>query len=90
MWLLPSSKIEKPFLPAPDYEQQIRITYAYGGDQVMAGRRELHDSDTHVMVADEVYNDRDTDDLLAAELTKARKSFAAVDVHLSSDEGFHR
>ena len=43
VWLLPSSKIDSFVLPAPDDEQQILITNEYGGDQVLAGRRELLD-----------------------------------------------
>ena len=53
-------------------------------------RRELNDSDTYVMVVDEIYDDKATDDLSAEELTEALKPFAAVDVLLTSDEMFCR
>ena len=42
------------------------------------------------MVADEVYGDKATVDLSEEELTKAFTPFAAVDVQLTSDEGFCR
>ena len=42
------------------------------------------------MVADEVYDDKATLELSAEDLTKAIKPFAAVDVLLTSDEGFCR
>ena len=42
------------------------------------------------MVADEVYDDKATDDLSAEELTKTPKPFAAVDVFLTSNEVFCR
>ena len=57
---------------------------------MLAGKRELLDSETHVMVADEVYDGRATVDLLGEELTKAREPFAAVDALLTSDEVFCR
>ena len=68
----------------------MRITDKYGRGQVLAERQELNDSDTHVMVVDEVYDDKATDDLSAEKLTKALKPFSAVDVLLTSDEGFCR
>ena len=57
MVLLPWSIIAKICLPAPEYEQQMRITYEYGGDKVLAGKREVLDSETHMM-ADEVNDER--------------------------------
>ena len=57
---------------------------------MLAGKRELLDSETHVMVVDEVYDDKATVDFSGEELTKALKPFAAVDVLLTSDEVFCR
>ena len=34
-------------LPAPEYEQQLRITYQDGRDRVLAGRRSLLESATN-------------------------------------------
>ena len=56
---------------------------------MLAGRREHLDSQTHVIVI-EVRDDKATVDLSDEELTKALKPFAAVDVLLTSDEGFCR
>ena len=77
-------------LACPDYEQQMGIIFEFIGDKVLAGKRELLDSETHVMVADEVYDDKAAVDLSAEELTKALKAFAAVDVLMTSDEVFCR
>ena len=86
--LLPFSNIVKLFLPVPNYEQQMRIIFEYGGDMMLAEKRDILDSETHVMVADEVYDDKATVGLSDEEPKKALKPFAAVDALLTSDEVF--
>ena len=39
-----------------EYEQQMHAANEDGGDRVLARRRELVDSATQMMVADELYN----------------------------------
>ena len=39
-----------------EYEQQMHVANEYGGDRVLARRRELLDSATQMMVADEFYD----------------------------------
>ena len=46
-----------------EYEQQMHITHQYGGDRVLASRRELVDSVTQMMVADEFYDGKPYVDL---------------------------
>ena len=85
---LPFSNFVKLSLPVPEYEQQMGIIFEYGGNKVLAGKRELLDSETHVMVAVKFYDDKATVDLSGEEVTKALQPFAAVDVLLTSDEVF--
>ena len=56
-----------------------------GGDRVLARRRELVDSATQMMVADEVYDGKPCIDLSEMELTKGLETFAGVDVQQTSD-----
>ena len=74
MVFLPSSIIHICFLPATEYEQPMRITYKYGGDKVLAGTRELLDSETYLM-ADEVHDDKAIVDFSDEDLTKALNFF---------------
>ena len=58
-------------MPAPKYEQQMRVTCQNGGDQVLARKGALQNSETQRMVADEVYDDMVTVDLSEEDLTSA-------------------
>ena len=58
-------------MPAPKYEQQMRVTYQDGGEQVLARRGALQNSETHRIVDDEVYDDMVTVGLSEEELTNA-------------------
>ena len=71
-----------------EYEQQIRITNQGGGDRVLARRRELVDSATQMMVADEFYDGKSSVDLSEEELMKGLKRFTVVDMQQTSDEEF--
>jgi len=51
-----------------------------GGDRVLARRRELVDSATQMMVADECYDGKPWVDLSEQELKKGLETFAGVDV----------
>ena len=73
-----------------EYEQQMHITSQDGGDRVLARRRELADSATEVMVADEFYDGKPWVDLSEEELMQGLKRFAGVDMQQTNDEGFCR
>ena len=73
-----------------EYEQQMHITNQDGGDRVLTGRRELVDSATQIMVADEFDDGKPLVDLSEEELLQGLKRFAAVDMQQTSDEGFCR
>ena len=77
-------------LPAPEYEQQRHITNQDGADCVLARRRELVDSATQMMVADELYNANPWVDLPEQELLPGLKIFPVFDVQQTSDEDFCR
>ena len=57
---------------------------------MLARRRELVDSATQMMVADEVYDGKPCIDLSEMELTKGLETFAGVDVQQTSDVDFCR
>ena len=61
-----------------------------GGDRVLARRRELVDSPTQMMVADEFYNGKPWIDLSEQELKNGLEKFAGVDVQQTSDVDFWR
>ena len=73
-----------------EYEKQMRITNQDGGDRVLARRRELEESMTQVMEADEFYDDKRWVDLSEEELLQGLKRFAVVDKQQTSDEDFCR
>ena len=73
-----------------EYEQQVHITNQDGGDRVLARRRELVNSATQMMVADEFYNGKLWVDLSEEELLKGLERFSGVDMQEASDEGFCR
>ena len=58
------------------------------GDRVLARRRELVDSATKIMVADEFYDGKPWIDLSEQELKKGLENFAGVDVQQTSDVKF--
>ena len=68
-------------------EQQMHITNHDGGDRVLARSRELTDSVTEMMVADEFYG-KPLVDLSEEELMQEPKRFAGVDMQQTSDEEF--
>ena len=72
------------------YEQQMHTTNQDGGDRVLARRRELVDSATRMMVADEFYDGKPRVDLSEEELMPRPKRFAGIDIHKTSDEDFCR
>ena len=61
-----------------------------GGGRVLGRRRELVDSATQMMVADEVYDFKPWIDLSDLELKKGLEAFAGVDVQQTSDVHFCR
>ena len=61
-----------------------------GGDRALARRRELVDSATQMMFADEFYDGKPWIDLSEQELKKGLEKFAGVDVHQTSDVDFCR
>ena len=63
-----------------EYEQQMHAVNEDGGDRVVARRRELVDSATQIMVADEFYDGKSWIDLSETELKKGLEKFAGVDV----------
>ena len=71
-------------------EQQMHVANEDGGDRVLARRRELVDSATHMMVADEFYDGKPSIDLSELELQKGLEMFAGVHVHRTSDVDFYR
>ena len=72
-----------------EYEQQIHVANEDGGDRVPARRRELVDSATQMMVADEFYVGKPWMDL-SEQLKKGLEKFAGVDVQQTSDVDFRR
>ena len=74
------------FVVYSEYEQQMRITHQDGGDRVLARRRELVDSATQMMVADEFYYGKPWVDLSEEELMQALKRFAGVDIQQTGGE----
>ena len=52
-----------------------------GGDRLLAKRRELVNSATQMMIADEFYDGKPSVDLSEQELMKGLEKFAGVDVH---------
>ena len=62
-----------------EYEQQMHITNQDGGDRKLARRRELVDSASQMMVADEVYDGKPWVDS-EEELMQGLKTFADVDM----------
>ena len=61
-----------------------------GGDRVLARRRELVDSGTQTMVADEFYDGKPYIDLTEQELKNGLETVAGVDVQQTSDVHFCR
>ena len=68
----------------------MHITNQAGGDRVLPRRRELVDSATQIMVADEFYDGKPWVELSEEELMQGLKRFAGVDIQLTSDEDFCR
>ena len=71
-----------------EYEPQMLVANEDGGDRVIARRRELVDSATQMMVADEFYDGKLWIDLSEQELKKGLKIFAGVDVQQTRDVEF--
>ena len=86
-----TSEDMREFLVAySEYEQQRHTTNQDGGSRVIARRRELVDSPTQMMVADEFYDGKPWVDLSEEELLQGLKKFAGVDVQQTSDGEFCR
>ena len=73
-----------------EYEQQMHVANEDGGDRVLARRRELVDSATQMMVADDFYHGKPWIDISEQELKKGLEKFAGVDVQQTSDVDFCR
>ena len=73
-----------------EYEQHMHIINQDGGDRVLARRRELVDTATLMMVADEFYDGKPWVDLSEAELMRGLERFAGIDLQSTSDEDFCR
>ena len=71
-----------------EYEQQMHVTNEDGGDREIARRRELVDSATQMMVADEFYDGTPWIGLSEQKLKKGLDNFAGVDVQQTSDADF--
>ena len=63
-----------------EYVQQMRITNQNIGNRVLARRRELVDSATQMMVADEFYDGKPWVDLSKEKLLQGLKRFAGVHI----------
>ena len=72
------------------YEPQMHIINQDGGGRVLARRRELVDSTTQLMVADEFYDGKPWVDLSEEEVMQGLMRFAGVDMQQTSDEDFCR
>ena len=70
--------------------QQIHVANEDGGDKVLARRREVVDSATPMIVADEFYDGEPWIDLSEQELKKGLETFAGVAVQQTSDVDFCR
>ena len=68
----------------------MHITNQDGGDRVLARRRELVNSATQIMLADEFYDGKPWVDLSEEELMQGLQRFAGVDMQYTSDEDFCR
>ena len=73
-----------------EYEKQMRITNQDGGNRVLSRRRELVDSATQMIKADESYDGKLWVDLFEEELMQGLKISAGVDMQQTSDEDFCR
>ena len=71
-----------------EYEQQMHVANEDGGDRVLARRRELVDSATQMMVADEFYDGKPWIDLSDQVLKKGLEKFSGVDVQQTSHIDF--
>ena len=71
-----------------EYEQEMHVVNEDGGDRVLARRRELVDSATQTMVADEFYDGKPWIDLSEQELQKGLETFAGADVQQKRDVDF--
>ena len=71
-----------------EYEQQMNVANEDGGHRVLARRREVVDSATQMMVADEFYDGKPWIDLSQQELKNGLERFAGVDVQQTSDVDF--
>ena len=76
------------FVAYSEYKQQVYITKQYGGDRVLTRRRELVDSATQIMVADEFYDDKPWVDLPKEVLLQGLKTFTGANMQQTSDEVF--
>ena len=73
-----------------EYDQQMHVVNEDGGDKVLARRRELVDSATQMVVADEFYDGKPWIDLSEQALKKRLETFAGVDVQQTNDVDFSR
>ena len=71
-----------------EYEEQVHVANEDGGDRALAWRRELIDSATQMMVADEFYDGKPWIDLSEQELKKGLETFAGVDLQQTGDVDF--
>ena len=72
-------------LLARSMKQQMRVANQDGGDRAFARRRELVDSATQMMVADEFYDGKTWMDLSEQQLKKGLQKVASVDVTSAVD-----
>ena len=71
-----------------EYEQHMHVAHETGGDRVLARRRELVDSATEMMIADDFNDCKPWTDLSEQELKKCLEMFAGVDVQQTNDVDF--
>ena len=71
-----------------EYEQKMHVANKDGGDRVLARRRELVDSATQMIVADEFYHGKPWIDLSEQELKQGLETFSGVDLNQTSDVDF--
>ena len=73
-----------------EYKQQMHITNQDGGDRILARGRELVDSATQMMVANDFLDGKPWIDLCEEEPMQGLKMLAGVHIQQTSDENFRR
>ena len=86
--LFPFEDMREYIVAYLEYENQMHVANEDGGDRVLARRRELVDSATQMMVADEFYDGKPWIDHSEQELKKGLETFAGVNMQQTSGVDF--